>query len=174
MGDRALSPVRERGSDLNLSRCFDPERLRSALDAVPSTAWSLPSSFATTGVHHGYRRAALDEIREPFAWVLNEFHPVCNAWLSWIDPGGYIVSHRDGAPWYERWQVPIEVAGSLAHEGAAHPAHPGVPFPVRHWLPHSVTNPTDRPRIHLVIDRDVVLDLPPLPFAVFSTEEVPT
>ena len=144
---------------------FSPDALRHALALIPPSAWSLPSTFAVTAVHHGYRRVTLDHLREPFAFVLAAFAPVHDAWLSWIDPGGFIVPHRDAAPWRERWQVPIATAGTFTQGGTFAPVD-GVPFAVRHWEWHSVNNLSDRPRIHLVIDRDVLLDLPPLPFAL--------
>lgn len=150
---------------------FDPLALRSALASVPSAAWSLPSTFAATAVHHGYRRVVLvDSGRwlpeaDPFAFVLDVFEPVHAAWLSWIDPGGFIVSHRDAGPWRERWQVPIAAAGSFTMGEAFVPTD-GSAFAVRHWEWHSVTNDSDRPRIHLVIDRDVIFDRPAEPFAI--------
>lgn len=146
---------------------FAPSDLRGALDAMPPGVWSLPSSFAATGVHHGYRRVVLVEAgrplehADPFGEVLDVFDPVWSAWLSWIDPGGFIVAHRDSGPYRERWQVPIITAGTMDGRVAVD----GEPFMVRHWEFHRVDNPTDRPRVHLVIDRDVMLDVPPAPFA---------
>jgi hypothetical protein len=40
----------------------------------------------------------------------------------------------------------------------------GVPFRVEHWLPHSVENTSDRARIHIVIDRAVLVDNRHIPF----------
>lgn len=152
---------------------FDPARLRAALGRVPGGAWSLPSTFADTRVHHGYRRVVLVEAgrrrpeAEPFGFVLDALAPVHGAWLSWIDPGGFIRPHRDAGPWRERWQVPIQAAGDFHAVDTFTPAD-GVAFQVTHWERHSVTNDTDRPRIHLVVDRDVLLDRPPLPFTLFE------
>lgn len=143
--------------------------LRAALDAVPPGSWSRPSTFRETGVHHGYRRAVLWSFgnplpaAEPFAVVLEPLFPIRDAWLSWIDAGGFIVPHRDGAPWWERWQVPISTSGVLDGEQATD----GVPFRVQHWREHSVWNPGPGPRVHVVVDRDVRLDIPPLPFETF-------
>jgi hypothetical protein len=67
---------------------------------------------------------------------------------------------RRRRPLYERWQVPIHAAGRFDD---LRPVD-GEPFRVTHWQPHSVVNDTDQPRVHLVIDRDVLLDLPPQPF----------
>jgi len=147
---------------------FEPERLRVALEAIPSAAWSLPSSFRATGAHHGYRRAVLAEL-DPFRFVLDQFAPVREAWLSWIEPGGYIVAHTDRGPFYERWQVPVSTAGWMEQNGMRASAVDGVPFQVRHWLPHAVGNPTTKPRVHLVIDRDVMVNPAAAPF---STVEV--
>lgn len=146
---------------------LDPLALRSALALIPPSAWSLPSTYEATKVHHGYRRVVLADLA-PFAFALDHFAPIHDAWLSWIDPGGFIVPHRDAAPWHERWQVPIATAGTFTM-GTEFAPTDGQAFQVRHWEPHSVRNDTDRPRIHLVIDRAVLIDRPPLPFEVFTT-----
>lgn len=143
---------------------FNPVELRKALDDLPPGAWSHPSTFASTGVHHGYRRVVLAHL-EAFRFVLDRFEPVADAWLSRIDPGGFIVPHRDAGPYRERWQIPIATAGTL--NGI--PAEDGVPFQVWHWLPHWVENPSDRPRIHLVIDRAVIVNPATDPFTVEDT-----
>lgn len=153
---------------------FGPARLREALRGVE--AWSLPSTFTQTHVHHGYRRVVLIEsghwlpAADRWRFVLDTLAPVHSAWLSWIDPGGFIVPHRDAGPWRERWQVPIQAAGDF-HAAETFSPTDGVPFPVTHWREHSVTNRTDRPRIHLVIDRDVWLPEPAAPFALFGIPE---
>jgi hypothetical protein len=138
MGDRAL-PEAARG------------RLEEALDTIPLSAWSLPSSFVATGAHQGYRSLELPG-GGWFDFVLEQFAPVYVAWGSWIEPGGFIVPHVDAGPYRERWQVPIITSGEFDD----HDQQPGVPFRVEHWLPHSVWNTGAGPRIHLVIDRDVV------------------
>ena len=149
---------------------FDPEELRAALAAVTPRAWSQPSSFAQTNVHHGYRRVVLLELAEPFRFVLDRFEPIRDAWLSWLDPGGFIVVHRDAGPYFDRWQVPISTAGWM-EQGEAQTATDGVPFRVEHWRPHSVWNRTDRPRIHLVIDRDQVVNPSRDPFRICIDKE---
>jgi hypothetical protein len=106
---------------------------------------------------------------DPFAPVLALFEPIRDAWLSWIDPGGFIVRHRDAGPYYDRWQVPIRTAGWMQQE-TAEAAQDGRPFRVRHWLPHSVANPSTEPRIHLVIDRDVVANPSRDAFCLFDKE----
>jgi hypothetical protein len=148
---------------------FEPARLEQALAAVSDTAWSNPSTFNETRVHHGYRRVVLvnggsaTPTAPPFTFILDDFAPVWEAWLSWIDPGGFIVPHKDGGPYKERWQVPLRPSGVW---GADHVHTVGRCFQVTHWEPHSVTNDGDTPRIHLVIDRDVVANPDPSPFEV--------
>jgi hypothetical protein len=152
-----------------MQETYDPAALHAALAAVPAGSWSLPSTYQGTGVHHGYRRVVLvsacqrQPAADPFGWLLDEFGPVRDAWLSSIDPGGFIVPHRDAAPWFERWQMPIQASGLFDD----YRPEDGRPFRVTHWREHSVWNDGDRPRIHVVIDRDIRLDLPPEPFAVF-------
>lgn len=152
---------------------FDPNQLTEALQAIPISAWSDASAYPVTGVHHGYRRVVLVSAgklqphAERFDFVWQAMNPVRDAWLSCIDPGGFVVPHRDPAPWRERWQVPIVSSGELrtAHEVLS-PA-PGESFRVTHWEPHEVVNRGSTPRIHIVIDRDVLVHRPPLPFETF-------
>lgn len=154
-------------------RTYDPAALHAALRAVPSGSWSLPTRYAENHVHHGNRRVQLagggrfQKAADPFRFVLDDFAPVHYAWLSWLDPGGFITPHRDAGPWRERWQIPIHAAGCLDESGDQSVPVDGVPFRVRHWDKHSVWNVGDQPRIHIVLDRDVWLDLPPAPFATF-------
>lgn len=150
----------------------DLATLRAALDDVPESAWSQPSTFEQTEVHHGYRQVSLvtnggrKQYAELFATVLDAFAPVHSAWLSWIEPGGFILPHRDAGPWRERWQVPIRTSGEMNGITATE----GAPFRVEHWKRHSVTNDGDSPRIHLVIDRDVIVDATVSPFTVYREE----
>jgi hypothetical protein len=156
---------------------FPPKRLHAALAAVPADAWSNPSEYTATGVHHGYRRVVLVDHGAPrgaaalFRFVLDRFDPVHDAWLSWIDPGGFIVPHRDGGPYLERWQVPVSTAGWFQQLFDMTEAADGTPFPVCHWTRHAVGNPTDRARVHVVIDRKVRLDRESLPFKTFPVPE---
>lgn len=99
-----------------------------------------------------------------FSDLLAEFQPVREAWLSWIDPGGFVVEHVDGGPHYERWQVPFTEAGTLYEDGVAVAHVPGVPFVVHHDRWHAVRNDDDTPRISLVIDRDVLVSADRTPF----------
>ena len=151
---------------------LDPERLHAALAAIPEDAWSLPSTYADTRVHHGYRRVVLVSAGQlwPYApyfqFVLDHLAPIREAWLSRIEPGGFIAPHRDAGPWRERWQVPINAAGDWCAGETFTPAD-GVAFRVEHWAPHAVVNRTDRARIHLVVDRDIHIPRPAEPFELF-------
>ena len=143
---------------------FQPDLLLAALAAV-SEHWSAPTA-ADNEVNPNYRIVSLvagGRARPPaaaFRFVLQEFAPVYAAWVSCIEPGGLVHPHIDAGPYRERWQVPIQPAGVMnGIEATA-----GVPFRVEHWKPHSVENTGDRPRIHLVIDRNVVVDANPAPY----------
>lgn len=146
---------------------FNTDKLHDALNEIPDAAWSLASTYQETGVHHGYRRVVLvsagqwKPYADLFGFVWDAMNPVHDVTLSRIESGGFIVPHRDSAPWFERWQIPIQASG----DGLTGP--PGVTFPVAHWEPHHVTNRGPVPRIHLVIDRNVHVDRDPLPFATF-------
>jgi hypothetical protein len=139
----------------------------------------MSSTIQATGVHHGYRQVTLVDsgihrsAADLWRWVLDGFAPVRDAWLSCIDPGGFVLLHRDAAPYYERWQVPVQPAGWMEQDGRQQEAQSGLPFRVEHWKPHSVRNDFARPRIHLVVDRDIALNLPAQPFEVFIPEGAP-
>lgn len=146
---------------------FNPTELLDAFSEIPTDAWSLTSTYRDTGVHHGYRRVVLvsagyqNPYADLFGFVWDAMSPVRDVTLSRLEQGGFIAPHRDAAPWFERWQVPIVVSGS----GLSGPI--GVAFPVQHWKPHAVTNRGPGPRIHLVIDRDIAIQRNPLPFETF-------
>jgi hypothetical protein len=151
---------------LGKASTFPADALHQALSVVPDGAWGQTSTLAQSGTHDGYRTLSLvqpDGV-QPFAvvfqFVLVEFAPVYQAWLSWLDPGGFILPHVDAGPYRERWQVPIAPAGVLS----GIEAEAGVAFRVRHFEPHSVSNETDRPRVHIVIDRDLVVNAASVPF----------
>jgi hypothetical protein len=145
---------------------FPASQLQEALSRVPDGAWGQVSTLEQSGTHDGYRILSLVQPGrlQPhaslFAFVLREFAPVFQAWVSWLAPGGYILPHVDAGPYRERWQVPLRPAGEM--DGVE--ATAGEAFRVRHWEPHSVTNQTDRARVHIVIDRDVVVDAACVPF----------
>jgi hypothetical protein len=118
------------------------DRVLEAVDGL----WSLPSQAELVGgVHDGYRQVtcATHGTITRLDWLLEPFAPVWDAWLSWIEPGGWIAPHRDAGPHRERWQLPISPTGEA--------------FRVEHWAPHAVWNDTPRPRVHLVVDRDVIV-----------------
>lgn len=148
------------------------DELHAALAEVRRD-WSLPSQYETNGVHHGYQRIVLIQATrwwptaDPFRFALEQYSPIREAFISRLLPGGFIIPHRDAAPWYERWQIPIHAAGRFDDMRPTD----GVPFRVTHWQPHFVANDTDRPRVHLVIDRDIELDLPPEPFQTFPVPD---
>jgi len=144
---------------------FDPEALARAFAQLPTTAWANPVS-SDDEVNPGYHFAPLiadgrvKPARDLFAFVLAEFAPVHTAWIARVPAGGFIGTHIDQGPYHERWHVPIHPAGTF--DGRE--VHAGISFPVQHWKPHRVDNTTDRDRIHLVIDRDVLVDVPAAPF----------
>jgi Aspartyl/Asparaginyl beta-hydroxylase len=137
---------------------FDPDYLERELGSLPVSAWSLPSNYADTGVHHKYQTMGIRSYgvwsaEETFAAVVDYFEPIRSVSITKLNPGGFIIPHTDGTPHYERWQIPIRVAGSFEN----YEMEIGVPFLVHHWKVHSVWNPTKKPRIHLLIDRDIPL-----------------
>lgn len=145
---------------------FDPEQLVSALAQLPMSAWAMPVTTQDE-VNPGYQFAVLVQGQRPkqaaglFRFVLIEFEPVWTAWVAKVPAGGFIGPHIDEGPYHERWHVPIVVAGTF--DGS--PVEAGRSFPVKHWEPHRVDNPTDIDRIHLVIDRVEMVDVPPAPFS---------
>ncbi len=133
-----------------------PAQLLDATLTLGEFRWSNPSDIDTSGVHHGYRQISFtNTLYTLWEEVLAPWQPVKNAWLSRIDPGGYILLHRDASPWLERWQVPIEPAGTMMVEGEKINQTRG-PFRVEQWKWHAVENFTSVPRIHLVLDRDKI------------------
>lgn len=128
---------------------FDPDRLRRSLEAA-RPQWSGASHLSQNNVHHGYSRAHASA--HHFGWVFDQFDaPVRQATLTRLDPGGFILPHRDAGPFFERWQVPIIPAGVWG-DGFAPSA--GVAHRVSHWLPHSVWNTGVRARVVLLVDLD--------------------
>jgi len=144
---------------------FPPDRLASALEQLSPRAWAKPVTDGDD-VNPGYQFAQLivgGHVRDAaalFAFVLIEFQPVFTAWIAKVPPHGFIAPHIDAGPYRERWHVPIHPSGTF--DGCGVDA--GVSFLVRHWEPHRVDNPTDRPRIHIVIDRAEMVDVPTAPF----------
>lgn len=81
--------------------------------------------------------------------------PILRAFYAKIDPGGFIIPHIDASPWHERWHYPIQTGGHFWQDGVHF--SPTEPFIVKHWLPHAVYNNSDKPRVHLIVDRDIEL-----------------
>lgn len=148
---------------------FAPDTLANLLDAA-DPLWSAASSIADTGVHHGYRRITVvlaGRLAVPeFADILAPFAPVHGAWLSALEPGGFIAEHIDAGPYRERWQVPFTADGCLSQCGVDVDHEVGVPFRVHHHDWHSVRNDSDQRRVSLVIDRDVLLPISSAPLQV--------
>lgn len=120
---------------------------------------SIPSRVADNGVHDRYATTTLvkNGIHQPAATLYEEWLTGDVRWavLSELEPGGYLLPHRDKGPWRHRVQVPIEPGGwywDLAQGTIAFP-EPDVEYQVNHHLPHAVWNDTSWTRIHLVIDR---------------------
>lgn len=155
---------------------FEPERLRAALSEISEDAWSRPSDYGQTNVHHGYRQCSLVSggrwlpNAEPFGFVLDALAPVREAWLSRIEAWGFIVPHVDRGPWLERWQIPITASGLWLTDDETTRVGDGAAYRVEHWKPHSVVNDQPTERIHLVLDRDVPAaeDADPTPFQTFA------
>lgn len=103
------------------------------------------------------RYGLAQRVEKAFGWVLDDFTPVHTARVTRLGPGGYIALHRDEGPHYERWQIPIRPAGRFVVDGVELVQEAGMPFRVEHWKWHEVINDTDRTRIHLLIDREVVV-----------------
>jgi hypothetical protein len=149
---------------------FDPERLASAFAQLPPSSWAVPHK-PDDPVAAGYHFASLVQAGQykaaagPFKFVLLKFAPIHTAWIAKVPPHGRIAPHIDQGPYHERWHVPIHPAGTF--DGAECEA--GVSFPVAHWAPHQVDNPTDSDRIHLVIDRAVWVDVPSAPYQRLET-----
>jgi hypothetical protein len=147
---------------------FPADALHHALAEMPEKAWGSMGRIAQSGTFEGYRVAPLVVAGCPgpeaprFAFVLDAFRPVWAAWVSWLEPGGYILSHIDQGPYRERWQVALWPAG-VGLTGRT-----GEAFRVQHWEPHRVVNRTDRPRIHLVVDRDLIVDATETPYQRFE------
>lgn len=117
----------------------------------------LSNPARSTDVTAGYRQLTVAQggqvCRAEFTELLAPYLPVWDAWVSWIEPGGYVAPHVDAGPYRERWQVPLTG---------------GAPFQVEHWQPHQVCNTDETPRVHLVIDRDVIVDPSPARFRLID------
>ena len=138
---------------------------------VAEAEWTDPSQYDIHGVAHGRSTARLPKVPPD---LLTQYvdPPIHNAWFAKLDPGGFVIPHIDGGVYRERWHIPLQPAGFFWEDGRTWEiTHE--PFQVRHWLPHAVWNPTDRPRIHLMIERDVQPDDAPKPGVLEKTEMLP-
>jgi hypothetical protein len=94
-------------------------------------------------------------------------------WWAKLEPGGFVVPHIDaGHPFHERWHIPVEPAGWFWEDGMYIKA-PDTVFEVHHWKPHAVWNPTDKVRIHIIVDRDIVPADAPESSALILTDMIP-
>lgn len=120
---------------------------------VAEAEWTKPTQYGKHRVAHGRSTARLPKVPHD---ILSHYlpEPIHNGWFAKLDPGGFVAPHIDGGEYRERWHIPIYPAGFFWEDGTMWEIT-GQPFQVRHWLPHAVWNPTDRPRIHLMIERDV-------------------
>lgn len=111
-------------------------------------SWSQPSTLEATGVHHLYRTApgTIDDLADMVSLV-----DVSKVWFGMLEPGGFIVPHVDASPWFRRFHYPIEPAGYVWHNGETLES-PSEPFEVVHYEPHAVWNPTNKRRVHMIVE----------------------
>jgi hypothetical protein len=125
--------------------------------------WSGASTLVGTGVHHGYRTApadlqdlsVMDAIPPKYSeGIYSGFGPskVRKLWWGMLEPGGFILPHIDKGPYHVRWHYPVEPAGFVWQNDLV--TEPTEPFPITHWEPHAVWNPTNKRRIHLLVELD--------------------
>lgn len=134
---------------------YDRDRLEQSLAGLLERC-ELSKPSPNTETHQGYRRIVLRDGDPDFGWLLDDFDPVDNAWVSWIEPHGYVRPHMDAGPHRERWQIPIRPSGVFNVGGEPVVQKIGQPFQVEHWLPHWI-EVGDMPRVHVVLDRDVIV-----------------
>ncbi len=132
-----------------------------------SIEWTPVSNYEDNEISHLRKTAKAD----PSTQVKLD-PPIHRIWWAALEPGGFVVPHIDaGPPFYERWHFPVEPAGFFWEDGEYF--EPTEPFMVRHWLPHAVWNPTDKPRIHLMAEREVVPPEAPESSPLILTEMIP-
>lgn len=139
---------------------------------IETEQWSTPTIYEKHGISHG--RSHTGALDNQVALDIGIEGPIHRCFLASIMPGGFIVPHIDQGPYKERWHVPIRAAGYYWEKGS-HPVEPqfGIPFLVRHHLPHAVFNTTNTERIHLIVDRGVPPEGNP-PFAKLElTDMIP-
>lgn len=136
-------------------------------EALEAAEWTNPTVFSKHGIAHGRStaKAPVELYQE-----LEVEPPYHNIWFAKIEPGGFVIPHIDaGPPFYDRWHYPVEPAGFFYQEPELF--WPTEKFRVKHWLSHGVGNPTDRPRIHLMVERKEVVWSEPT--SLLKTEMIP-
>ncbi len=137
----------------------------TTVDLAP--VYSQPSVYggAAGRVHHGYSTAPTDLIDA--ARHMTGFHLLpAEAWYAKLDPRGFIVPHVDQGPWRERWHYPISGVGEVwqqwddSDEPYASSVRYDTPYRMNHHQPHAVWNPTDEPRIVLIVEFDNPVEQP--------------
>lgn len=108
--------------------------------------WSQPSTYAQTGVHHGY--STMEHRGD------SPIPDAVKVWWGRLEPGGFIVPHIDKSPWRRRWHYPVLPSGYVWDSDGTRAA-PSEPFAMRHHEPHAVWVPPDQPpRLHLIAEFD--------------------
>lgn len=116
--------------------------------------WTKPAVYGQHRVAHLRSTARIIDRPKVAAWIADYLDPPYhNFWFAKIDPGGFVAPHIDTGPYMQRWHFPVKPAGFFWQDGETWEMDRA--FMVKHWLPHAVWNPTDRPRIHLMVERDI-------------------
>ncbi len=134
---------------------------------METVEWGESTVFSEHGISHG-RAVAPTTVQLALSVIEG---PVHNAWWARIAPGGFIIPHIDAGPFLERWHFPVLIAGMFWEDGVH--SQPTEPFAVHHWKPHAVYNATDDPRVHLIVDREVVPPEAPLHSELIFTDMIP-
>jgi len=140
---------------------------------VDSLEWSDPPPYGVgQHVHQGYRRNKGSVLP---GWVTEGLvGPTSGCWVSWIEPAGFIVPHKDaGKPYTKRMQVCVRPSGAMWDPDRGwFTVEPGETFEVFHWLPHAV-QVGDVPRVHVVLDLLEPAGVPDGGFELFGWDVVP-
>lgn len=131
--------------------------------------WSAPSNIADNGAHHLYERVHCKPTDDLWQRLADLFGPLHTVWVSRIDAGGYVVTHRDAGPYRQRWQIPIQRGGETVIDALPVDTIELSPFKVTHWRPHSIMVPDGEPaRIHVVFDTTEIVNPERLPFKTWA------
>jgi hypothetical protein len=154
---------------------FDPDRLQYDVARLADAEWSnhaeklpnvrvLPLVSVGGGTNNdlaisGPMRETSALLRSPYLReVLATFeHPVSRTQLWWVGPNAAVPSHRDsGYYWYRRLRihVPVLTDPAVVFECGDRSARlrAGETWYFDNWQRHSLTNGSESPCIHLVID----------------------